>query len=209
MRRMVLSATVAVMSAAAIAAVAVTASTAQRTRPVRAAAIVNDVQGRPVGSVRFTQRARGRLEVMVHLTRLAPGFHGVHIHETGVCDPAAKDPAGVVVPFFSAGGHAKSEATQVHGQHAGDLVPALVMSDGRAFARFFTDRLRVKDLLAGDGTAVIVHAQADNLGNVPARYHSHMPDANSTVFGPDATTLATGDAGGRTACGVVRRVRPS
>jgi superoxide dismutase, Cu-Zn family len=208
MRRMVLSATVAGVSALGVGAAVVTTSTAQRARPLAAVAAVNDVQGRPVGTVRFLRRARGRLEVAVRLTRLEPGFHGVHVHETGVCDPGAKDPGGIVVPFFSAGGHAKSEASQVHGQHAGDLVPALVMNDGRAFARFFTDRLRVRDLLAGDGSAVIIHALGDNLANIPARYHSHTPDASSTTFGPDAMTLATGDSGGRVGCGVVRRVTP-
>ena len=58
-----------------------------------------------------------------------------------------------------------------------------------------TDRFQVAGLLAGDGTAVIVHANRDNQANIPVRY---APD------GPDAMTLATGDAGDRIACGVVQ-----
>jgi len=55
---------------------------------------------------------------------------------------------------------------------------------------------------------VIIHTGRDNYANVPPttptgeeRYHSQLED----VFGPDSITLATGDAGSRFACGVVRR----
>jgi superoxide dismutase, Cu-Zn family len=55
---------------------------------------------------------------------------------------------------------------------------------------------------------VIIHEGSDNYANIPVRtpdgkkcYHSH-PEG---VFGPDPVTEATGDAGDRFACGVVRR----
>jgi Cu-Zn family superoxide dismutase len=87
-----------------------------------------------------------------------------------------------------------------HGQHAGDFPPLLVTSDGTAHATFRTDRFALADLFDSDGSALIVHANADNLANIPTRYHSHTEDK----LGPDSATLATGDAGDRTACGVVR-----
>ena len=62
---------------------------------------------------------------------------------------------------------------------------------------FVTDRFRFQDLLLGDGSAVVVHARPDNYANIPTDRYD--PD-------PDATTLATGDAGDRIACGVVRRI---
>ena len=47
------------------------------------------------------------------------------------------------------------------------------------------------DVLDADGTAVMVHAKADNFGNVPDRYAPQ---------GVDDTTKKTGDAGPRVAC---------
>jgi Cu-Zn family superoxide dismutase len=98
--------------------------------------------------------------------------------------------------------------TNTHGAHAGDMPPLLVAEDGTALLKFKTDRFKNSDLLDDDGSAVILHAGADNLSHIPAttatggeRYHSHVDD----VFGPDAATKATGDAGARFSCGVVDR----
>ena len=66
-----------------------------------------------------------------------------------------------------------------------------------------TDRLNLAQLLDGDGTAVVVHAGADNFANIPGQYHSNDPDQLG-LGGADATTRATGDSGKRVACGVVR-----
>jgi Cu/Zn superoxide dismutase len=80
--------------------------------------------------------------------------------------------------------------------------------DGKTTLRFKTDRFAIGDLFDEDKSAVIVHAGLDNYANISAssstggdRYHSHLYD----VFGPDADTLKTGDAGARYACGVIRR----
>jgi superoxide dismutase, Cu-Zn family len=85
----------------------------------------------------------------------------------------------------------------------------LVMKDGQAKEKFKADRFRLSaQLFDDDGTAVIIHEGRDNYANIPAetadgkkRYHSHLDD----VFGPDKLTKATGDAGNRFACGVVKR----
>ena len=105
-----------------------------------------------------------------------------------------------MVPFFSAGGHF-NPGSEIHGEHAGDFPVLLVMKNGQAEEKFETDRFRLSQLFDKDGSAVIVHAGRDNYANIPDRYHSHDFD----VFGPDELTKATGDAGDRFACGVVRR----
>jgi Cu-Zn family superoxide dismutase len=84
-----------------------------------------------------------------------------------------------------------------HGDHAGDLPPLLVTADGRAYASFATDRFSLDSLRDVDGSAVMVHADRDNLAHIPTRY------TVGGVAGPDLTTRNTGDAGARVACGVI------
>ena len=152
-----------------------------------AKANLRDTSGATVGHVRLIQ-VGGAVVVRAEVRGVSPGFHGFHVHAVGECIP----------PFTSAGGHYNPDAT-AHGDHAGDMPSLLVMDDGTASIRFETDGFAVTELFDADGSAIIVHADRDNFANIPTRYHSHTED----VFGPDSATLATGDAGGRFACGVI------
>ena len=157
----------------------------------RATAVLHDANGQRVGVAVFKER-RGKVSVSAEVWRLAPEFHGFHVHAVGVCVP----------PFTSAGGHF-NPAGVPHGDHAGDLPSLLVNEDGTGQLQFATDRFSVSDLFDADGSALMVHAGRDNYANIPSRYRS---DATG-MPGPDADTLATGDAGARAACGVVERDR--
>jgi superoxide dismutase, Cu-Zn family len=148
------------------------------------------VDGSKVGWVTLRQ-ARGQVLVSGIARGLTPGFHGFHIHAIGLCDANA---AGG--PFTTAGGHYTGGLPN-HGDHAGDMPSLLVTADGHAYTSFVTDRFDLADLRDTDGSAVMVHAGRDNFANIPSRYTS------GGVAGPDATTLATGDAGARVACGVI------
>jgi Cu-Zn family superoxide dismutase len=174
-----------------------------------ASARMKDVDGDFVGVVRLEATKGGKVEVQAKVNDVVPRgqFHGFHLHTTGKCDPKAVDPAtDKVVPFFSAGGHF-NPTSDPHGEHAGDFPVLLVMENGRAKEKFKTDRFKLSQLFDNDGSAVIIHEGRDNYANIPAttdgekRYHSHLED----VFGPDSLTKATGDAGSRFACGVVRK----
>src|SRR4051812_7247271 len=151
---------------------------------------LHGVDGGRVGWVTLRQ-ARDQVVVSGIARGLTPGFHGFHIHAIGLCEAGA--PAG---PFTTAGGHYTGGLPN-HGDHAGDMPSLLVTSDGHAFSSFVTDRFTLDDLRDTDGSAVMVHAGRDNFANIPTRYTS------GGVPGPDATTLATGDAGARVACGVI------
>jgi Cu-Zn family superoxide dismutase len=152
-----------------------------------ARATLRDTSGATVGKVKLTQ-VGGAVLVRADVRGVTLGFHGFHVHAVGECTP----------PFTSAGGHYNPDGT-AHGDHAGDMPSLLVMDDGTASIRFETDGFTVTELFDADGSAIIVHAGRDNFANIPTRYHSHTED----VFGPDSATLATGDAGGRVACGVI------
>jgi superoxide dismutase, Cu-Zn family len=168
-----------------------------------ATARMKDVDGDSVGVVRLEATEGGKVEVQAKVHDIVPHgeFHGFHLHTTGKCDPKAVDPAtDKVVPFFSAGGHF-NPTSEDHPDHKGDMPVLLVMKNGQAKEQFKTDRFRLSQLFDNDGTAVIIHEGRDNYANIPDRYHSHQFD----VRGPDEMTKATGDAGDRFACGVVKR----
>jgi superoxide dismutase, Cu-Zn family len=155
--------------------------------------VLYDAEGDRIGHAKLKPVGDGETRVQARITDATPGFHGFHVHAIGVCDPEA--PAG---PFTTAGGHF-AMAGQTHGGHAGDLPSLLVMEDGSARLEFVTDRFEVENLQDDDGSAVMVHAGRDNFANIPARYVS----TTSGQPGPDAETLATGDAGSRYACGEI------
>jgi Cu-Zn family superoxide dismutase len=169
-----------------------------------ARAVLHNAAGDTLGTVKFIQQ--GDL-VVVKAERLRfpalTGFKGFHIHANGVCDPNATDPtSAVTVPFFSAGGHYNPGAT-THGNHAGDMPSLQVNGDHTAWSRFKTDHFTVDEII---GRAVIVHAGADNFGNVPVGSGVTQYTPNSTgTTNATATGLTanTGNAGARYACGVI------
>jgi Cu-Zn family superoxide dismutase len=162
----------------------------------QARAVLRDTSGRRLGVVTFDGDEHGT-DVKVRVSDVAEGldaYHGIHIHAgatTGRCDPATT-PA-----FTNVGGHWTTGA-ETHGRHTGDLPPVLVQADGSGAADTHTGRFEPSQLI---GRAVILHAGADNLANIPPRYVTGTPP----VAGPDAATNGTGDAGGRLACGVITR----
>lgn len=162
-------------------------------------ASLQDVSGAGVGSVVFTTLEDGKVLVTANFIDLPPGFHGFHIHTTGVCDAADG--------FKSAGGHFDREDAS-HPDHDGDLPSLLVNSDGSAMLTFSTDRFTVADLFDADGSAVMLHSGEDNFANIPARYGSDpmavTPDpAKPAASIADEDTLRAGDSGERLACGVI------
>ena len=169
-------------------------------------AVLRDPSGDKVGFVRLRVTDHGMLVRAVlrpnpYVT--AGSFHGFHIHANN--DPAngsgcIADPSQPSTTWFvSADGHF-AEAGQVHGHHAGDISSPLVMADGTARLRFFTDRIDPADLA---NVAVVLHYGPDNFGNVPTGSAADQYTANSPAA-PDKTSK-TGNAGDRVACGLVHR----
>lgn len=129
------------------------------------------------GTVKLTPAPKG---VLVHIeaSGLKPGWHGLHFHDKGDCSDAA---------FKSAGAHVHGAAKAVHGllnpaaNESGDLPNLYAAADGTAHAEFFTTSLTLPALRDADGSAVVIHANADD----------HM-------------TQPIGGAGDRVACAVIR-----
>ena len=145
-----------------------------------------DAEGNAIGTARIEQAPHGVL-MLVEVTGLPPGAHGIHLHGTGSCAP----------DFKAAKGHVNPQGVEhglrnPNGPDAGDLPNLHVAADGTATAEFYTERVSVGTgankpaLLDADGSALIIHANPDD----------HM-------------TQPIGGAGGRIGCGVIRASNPA
>jgi Cu-Zn family superoxide dismutase len=174
-RRLAASAAIAMLMAAG-------AVNAQQKAPAATAELKNPA-GETIGQARFTEAPRGVL-ITLEAKGLAPGWHGMHLHEAGDCSKP---------DFTSAGGHVHADAAKVHGllnpagNEQGDLPNLFVDMHGAATGEFFTTLVSLKGsggrpaLLDKDGSAIVIHANPD-----------------------DHTSQPIGGAGARVACGVVR-----
>ncbi|WP_051302848.1 superoxide dismutase family protein [Salibacterium aidingense] len=157
-----------------------------------AEASMQNTDGSIIGNVQFYEKDKSVIMEAFFEQGVPGGFHGFHIHETGLCEPNAEDG-----PFTTAGGHFNPENT-THGSHAGDMPSLYGMEDGSAYLVSALDQIQPHQL-ANEDLAVIVHSGPDNFANIPDRYTSK----NSDQPGPDEETLQTGDSGSRISCGVI------
>jgi Cu-Zn family superoxide dismutase len=173
-----------------------------------AEATLRTADGTKVGWTTFTvTRDKTYVRVWLNLRR-TPGltaldaFHGFHIHANDVPANGAgclADPAQPPATWFvSADGHL-TEPGRTHGAHTGDMPPLLVNADGEADLKFTTGRLTLSQL---SKRAVVFHAGPDNLGHVPVGTATDAYSPNSPAA--TAKTAATGNAGDRVACGVIK-----
>ncbi len=116
------------------------------------------------GTVKFTQKD-DHVIVAGHLTGLAPGPHGFHIHDKGNCTAPDGSSAG---PHFNPGSmkHGGLTADMRHGGDLGNII-----ADGSGVADF---TIEVTGITLGTedasviGRSVIVHAKADDLNTDPS-----------------------------------------
>jgi len=141
-------------------------------------AILKQADGVPVGAVQLFARGSS-VFLTVAVTGLEPGPHGFHLHATGSCK--APD-------FKSAGGHLNPlgkdhGSLSPRGKHLGDMNNLEVGASGTANDSYDlpVSRADLENwLFDEDGTAVVIHADADDYRSDPA-----------------------GNAGSRVACGVL------
>jgi Cu-Zn family superoxide dismutase len=156
---------------------------------------LKDPSGAQVGTATIA-KTDNYLTITVDAHGLKPGFHGMHFHQVGKCEPNSTAPAGGAPGnFLSAGGHLQVGGQSMTGLASGQLTSVEVRQDGTAHLVTTTDAVSLDDV---KGKSLIIHEGPDNFDNIPNRY----TQAGGTP-GPDAETMATGDAGHRVACGVV------
>lgn len=137
-----------------------------------ATARLTGADGTDHGRVEFWSAPQG-IVIRVDAAGVPEGPHGLHIHETGACEP----------DFEAAGGHFAPDGNEhgfmnENGPHAGDLPILHAAADGAAMADYYTRLTDLETLTDEDGSAVIIHEAGDS-------YH------------------AEAGSGGRLACGVI------
>ena len=151
----------------------------------RASAQLEDTDGNMVGLADFVEGPSG-LTITVNLQPgqqgVEPGEHGIHFHETG----------DISSDFEAAGEHfnptnAQHGFNNPRGPHSGDLENITVNEDGSASYTTTTNLATLSagpnSLLDSDGSALVIHAQAD-----------------------DYETDPSGESGDRVAAGVIREI---
>ena len=123
------------------------------------AAQLKAADGRPVATATF-DFGNGYVTVTVKTVAaglLAPGFHGLHVHAIGKCEPNSVAPTGGAPGnFLSAGGHFQAPG-HTGMPESGDLTSLEVRQDGSAYLVTTTDAFTKDQLLSGDKTALMLH----------------------------------------------------
>ncbi len=165
------------------AAAAMLLAGAAQAQTTTATAELKNAVGAGVGKVTLTEAPKGVL-MRIEAQGLPPGWHGLHFHAVGDCSKS---------DFTSAGPHVHGAADAVHGllnpraNEMGDLPNLYADMHGGAAGEFFTTLVSLRGaggrpaLIDGDGSAVVIHASADD--------HSTQP---------------IGGAGARIACAVIK-----
>ncbi|XP_032676384.1 copper chaperone for superoxide dismutase [Odontomachus brunneus] len=133
------------------------------------------------GVIRFAQTPKGCV-IDGTVDGLAPGTHGIHIHECGDISKGCDSVGEHYNPNNSLHGDPENKLSE---RHAGDLGNILADSTGRATFRKIDKFLEIPDII---GRSLVITENSDDLGK-----------------GNNPESKINGNSGNRLACGIIAR----
>jgi Cu-Zn family superoxide dismutase len=144
---------------------------------------MKNTKGDSVGTAWITQKSAKGITIQLDLHGLPAGTHAIHIHNKASC---------IGPDFKSAGDHFSPKGREhgldnKKGPHAGDLPNIEIAADGTLKTTIESNHVNLgasmKSLQKGAGTALVIHADADDNHSQPS-----------------------GNAGARIACGEIKPI---
>jgi Cu/Zn superoxide dismutase len=128
---------------------------------VRGATIPASGRSAPAPVNPHTTGTKG-VEIVITVTGLTPGQHGMHLHAVGKCEAPGFTTAG---GHFDPGPAANPDPDVNHPFHMGDLPNLMADANGRAQLTAVTSRVTLGagplSVFDEDGTAIIIHGNPD------------------------------------------------
>lgn len=157
------------------------ATTSSTTTPLQAVAVLGNGNVGVSGIITFLQiEGHSTIYIYVRISGLTPGLHGLHIHEKGDLSGGC----ATLLSHYNPHGKTHGAPGDVN-RHVGDLGNVLADNQGNVNQLLGDNVVSLCGDYSVIGRGIIIHNGTDDLGR------------------GTGDSLATGNSGGRAACGVI------